>query len=175
MQDKSSEILIEEVTEALSRIKEQFNIEDDRFIRGYIFVRGVLDGLTVNSAYADAFEVTLAQARTLSSQLYRTKWIQAIMSELEVDTEARDRDYIQEAKETLSVAMSTDGVEVKDKIAAARAMGSLIKDTKKHDKEESRNGAGQLAEMLLQLKDAASKGQLLSPSTGVIDVTAIED
>lgn len=129
-QDKSNEVIKEEVTEILSQIKEYFNIEDDRFIRGYIFARGVLDGLTVNSSYSEAFDVSLNTARGLSSQLYRTKWIQAIISELEVDTEARDRDYIQEAKETLSAVMATEGVEIKDRIAAARAMGSIIKDTK---------------------------------------------
>lgn len=174
MHDKASEILIEEVTEALSQIKEQFRIDDDRFIKGYIFVRAVMDGVRVNSAYAEAFEVSLSSAKTLSTQLYRTKWIQAIISELEVDTEVRDREFIEEAKETLSAAMSEDGVDIKDRIAAARGMGAIIKDTKKQEKQEQREGSN-VADILKQIQEAAQKGQILSPERGIIDVKAIEE
>lgn len=173
-QDKSNEVIKEEVTEILSQIKEYFNIKDDRFIRGYIFARGVLDGLTVNSSYSEAFDVSLNTARGLSSQLYRTKWIQAIISELEVDTEARDRDYIQEAKETLSAIM-TSSKDPKDLVAAARAMGSLIKDTKKQDREQDRENGSKLEEVLKYLKDASQKGQMISSKTGIIDVVEIHD
>ena len=175
MQDKSKEVIVEEVTEVLSQIKEYHKIEDDRFIRGYIFARGILDGMTANSAYSDAFEVSLHKAKGLSSQLYRTQWIQSILSELEVDTEVRDRDYIQEAKETLSAVMAQDGTEVKDRIAAARAMGSIIKDTKKQDKKIDQENGSKLSEVLDYIKKAASKGQLISQEKGVIDVVVIND
>lgn len=174
MQDKSKEVMIEEVTTVLSQIKDYFNIDDDRFIRGYIFARGILDGLTVNASYSEAFDVSLNAARGLSSQLYRTKWIQSIIAELEVDTEARDRDYIQEAKETLSAVMATS-TDPKDLVAAARAMGSLIKDTKKQDKEEQQSSGSKIEEMLQYLKDVSQKGQMVSSETGIIDVVVINE
>jgi len=174
MQDKSKEVMIEEVTEILSQIKEYYRIEDDRFIRGYIFARGILDGLTVNSAYSEAFEVSMHMAKGLSSQLYRTKWIQAIISELEVDVEVRDRDYIQEAKETLSAVMA-ESKDEKNLVAAARAMGSIVKDTRRPDKTEEKENGSKLEEMLKYLKDASQKGQLISAEKGVIDVVMIDE
>lgn len=174
MQDKSKEIIVEEVTEILSQIKEFYNIDDDRFIRGYIFARGILDGLTVNSSYSEAFEVTMSKAKGLSSQLYRTKWIQSIISELEVDVEVRDRDYIQEAKETLSAVMA-ESKDPKELVAAARAMGSIIKDTKRPDRQEDKANGSKLEEVLAYLKEASNKGQLISSETGVIDVVEIHE
>lgn len=174
MQDKSKEIIVEEVTEILSQIKEYYKIDDDRFIRGYIFARGILDGMTTNSAYAEAFEVSHHMAKGLSAQLYRTKWIQAIIKELEVDVESRDRDYIQEAKETLSAVMA-ESKDEKSLVAAARAMGSLIKDTKKEDKSDRTAEGSKVEEMLAYLKEASLRGQGISSEQGVIDVTVINE
>ena len=174
MQNEITTVTVEDVTDALSQIKEQYNIEENRFVQGYSFARGVLDGLSVNSAYSEAFDVSTSTARNVSSQLYRRKWIQAIIEELEVGVEARDRDYLQEAKETLSAVMS-ESTDMKDKVAAARAMGSIIKENKKEQKTEETLDESKLSEILTLMKTSAAGGKMLSPTRGVIDVLVIDE
>lgn len=174
MPNEIATVTVEDVTAALSQIKEQHNIEDDRFVRGYSFVRGILDGLTANASYSEAFDVSMNQAKNVSSQLYRRKWIQAIFEELEVEVEVRDRDYIEEAKETLSAVMATSRDE-KNLIAAAGAMIRGVKDSRKEKKETETLDESKLSEILNMMKSAASDGKMLSPTSGVIDVVVINE
>lgn len=157
----------------LEKIQIQYRIDEERFLKGYSFAMAILDGEAASFAYAEAFNVPFAQAKTLSSQLYRTKWIQAIIKECEVDTELRDRESLEDVKTAMATIME-DSPETSDKIAAARVLKDTIVSQKKEKKEDIEQIDDRVQKILIGLKEASQKGMIVTGNSDLIETTVIE-
>jgi hypothetical protein len=167
----------DESKKKLRKIQELYGIEEQRFVNGFLFATLISEGRTVNGAYVDAFEVTPAIARTRSSQLYRAKWIQTLLGEVELDVSVDDRDRINGIKETLTLAME-DSPDEKIRIDAATKLSQVLQGEAKMKIEEKKihveEAKGtEIQEILRDIKAMAGKGKVLSLTDGVIDTEVI--
>ena len=99
--------------EAVIEVKSQFNIEEERFMKGHKFALLISDGVRANTAYAEAFEVPFSKAKGLSTQLYRSKWIQELLEIMKVGIELRDREHLEEIKDRMSIILDKKTIHTK--------------------------------------------------------------
>ena len=162
--------LSEDEEKALLEIREKFRIEPVRFRQGFFFCMEVLAEETRVDSYMKAFEVDREKASTLASQLYNSKWIQAIAEIMTPDVSIIDAEHLVAIKEEMATIM-VSGEETKDKIAAAKVLESVIKkrEKKKTTEEESVGlQASDVVQMLLQVTAGAQK--MIGNNGQIIDV-----
>jgi len=149
-------------TENLMEIQQRYNIDEERFLKGHKFAMMIADGERSNTAYAEAFEVPFSSAKGLSNQLYRSKWIQEIIKEISVDNELRDREHIEDIKQSMAAIMDDEKgiIDLKDKIAAARVLKDTIQSQPKQQEDVKEVVDNRLSEILNHIASTARQEEI---------------
>lgn len=164
--------------DALSVIRNRFNVPIERFERGLDFVQLVLDGKSKNLAYKEAFDVSTEKAKTTSSQFHRGKWIQELIKYLRPD---EDSLYFGETKRIIGRGMeiiNNPKSSNRDVTEAIKALQPFIK-AEKQRLEVDVNVTDNTGESIVtQLNDKitqlAEAGKMVDETGEIIDVPLIE-
>jgi len=174
---KEVEVLLED-KEALNVIRTRFNVKEDRFDKGLVFVQKILDGMSKNKAYVEAFGVSIDKAKTLSSQLHRGKWIQELIKYLRPN---EDSLYFGETKRIIGRGMEiinnpkSSNREVTEAIKALQPFIKAEKQRLEVDVSIADNTGDsivtQLNDKIAMLADA---GKMVNEAGEIVDVELIE-
>ena len=163
---------------SLKVIADRFNIEEQRFAKGLIFVQSVLNGDSKTRAYRNAFDVDSDTARKVSSQFHRGKWIQELLRYLKPD---QDTLYTGEIKDIIKRGMeiiNDPRTSNRDASEAMKALQPYIKaEALKAELELNvsiSTGESISAKLNKDISILAANGKMVNELGEIIDVKLIE-
>lgn len=154
-----------------------FNIEQERFYKGYAYCEQVIAGGVKSKIYADVFEVPIEKARQSSSQFHNSRWIQELILFLRPNEHTL---YFGERKRIIQAGMhiiDDPQASRRDKIEAMKALQPYIKaEIQKNDEEEKQSsiGAETAKGITEQVEKLSGMGKMVDENGEIIDVTLIE-
>ena len=171
------QLLIED-KEALKQIRQRFNIDEERFIKGLSYVGYTLDGtMSKTKAYAEAFKATPLEAAKVSSQFHRAKWIQELIMYMRPEDNSL---YMSEIKRIIgtNMAIINDvGATHREKIDATKALQPYIKAEKKmiefnYNTEDS-TGQSLVNQLGAKIDKLVAAGYMVNEEGNIVDVKLI--
>jgi len=165
--------------EALRQIRQKFNIEEGRFLKGLTYVGLTLDGtMSKTKAYATAFDAKAEEASKVSSQFHRAKWIQELLLYMRPEDNSL---YLSEIKRIIGTNMAIINDKTathREKIDATKALQPYIKAEKKimemNYSQADTTGQSLVAQLGAKIDLLVNAGYMVNEEGNIVDVGIIE-
>lgn len=161
----------------LQKIRERYNIDKERFIRGVIFAEFIVQGENGTNSYKWAFEVDDVVARMNAGTLRTTKWVQELIKELRPDENTL---YFGEIRQIIRRGMKiidNPNSEDKDVISAMNALAKYVKVYKPEMNAEEviQNDAVKLIGGLVKgIENLVGENKMINKYGDIIDVPVLD-
>jgi len=161
----------------LLTIRDKYNVNEERFVRGVIFAEYIVNGESANTAYKYAFEVDSQEAKKYSANLRNTKWIQELILYFKPDENTLYFGEIRQIIRKLMAIIDNPVSEDKDIISAANALAKYVKVSRqnKDNEENVISDATKLISGLVKgIEQLSEQNKMIGPNGQIIDVPILE-
>ena len=160
----------------LKSIQKKYSISNERFVQGLTFCESIIDGESINGAYASVFGVSEEEASKVSANMKRAKWVQELVAYLTPDPAMQYFEHKQEIVRANMRTIANPESEAKDVASASKAIEAYIKTPAKEVAEENGMSAAQelLGSFVQGLKELSGQNKMISSSGDIIDVGVME-
>lgn len=167
----------EQMNADLEAFRLQFNVDVERFKKGFEFCEKVLEGGVKSKVYAEVFDVSMEKAQRTSSQFHRTKWVQELLLFLRPNEHSL---YFGERKRIIQAGMNIiddPRASNRDKTEAMKALQPFIKaEIAQNELDDAPDAIGNLIAKGItdQVAELAKRGKMVNEKGDIIDVVLID-
>jgi len=160
----------------LKAIQKKYSIDNERFVKGISFCESIIDGESINGAYASVFAISEEEASRVSSNMKRAKWVQELLIQLTPSPEMQYFEHKQEIVRANMRTIASKHSEPKDVASASKALEVYMKSPAHREEEDSSMSAAQelLGSFVDGLKQLSGQNKMVAPNGNIIDVGIME-
>jgi hypothetical protein len=162
----------------LESIRKTLNVGDfERYYRAVNYCEKVLDGMPQSKAYAEAFDLDIAKAKTVSSRFHRSNWVQELILWMKPDDQSLNIGQIKRVIEEGMRIIDDITASNRDKTEAMKALQPYIKAEKLE--QELRAQEASISETVAQsidkkIEDLAERGKMIGENGDIIEAVLID-